>query len=146
MLEKLETLRDRYPTLVQFVLFSFVGATGVVVDYAVLVPLTELAGLDPRLAAVFSFTAAVTWNYWLNRRITFAVGREVAVVRSYAAFVSVCVLGLAVRIGVMHLCMEYLGMGQGRWYLLASLLGIGAATAVNFAGSKWWAFRPAQRA
>ncbi len=133
--------RERSPSLVQFILFGLVGATGVVVDYAVLVPLTELAGWDPRAAAVVSFTVAVTWNYWLNRKITFAVGREVEVMGSYVIFLLVCLVGLGVRILVMHVSMTYLGMGTGRWYLMASLLGIGAATMVNFLGSKFWAFK-----
>lgn len=137
----LASLRRRSPSLVQFILFGFVGATGVVVDYAVLVPLTELGGWDPRAAAVVSFTVAVTWNYWLNRKITFAVGEEVKVIGSYLIFVLVCLVGLGVRILVMHVSMVSLGMGSGRWYLLASLLGIGAATIVNFFGSKFWAFK-----
>ncbi len=138
---RLDDLRRRRPSLVEFFLFAFVGGTGVVVDYAVLVPLTELAGWDPRAAAVVSFTVAVTWNYWLNRKITFVVGKQLQVMGSYLAFVLVCLAGLGVRIAVMHVCMRYLGMATGHWYLLASLLGIGAATVVNFLGSKFWAFR-----
>lgn len=134
-------LRKRYPTHVQFVLFCIIGGSGVIVDYAVLIPLTELAGLDPRLAAVGAFAAAVTWNYALNRRITFESGKNVKVSTSYSLFVGVCLVGLAVRIGVMHALMEWMGMGEGRWYLLASLIGIAAATIVNFMGSKYYAFQ-----
>ena len=140
----LKSLSARHETLVQFISFSFVGGTGVVVDYAVLIPLTELAGWDPRAAAVVSFTVAVSWNYWLNRMITFKMSGQGKVVRSYAAFVAVCLVGLAVRIGVMDVSMVWFGMGKGRWYLLASFLGIVAATLVNFVGSKYVAFRPAK--
>ncbi len=137
----IEGLRSRYPAYVEFVLFCIIGGTGVIVDYAVLIPLTELGGLDPRLAAVGAFAAAVTWNYVLNRRITFQSGKNVKVSKSYSVFVGVCLVGLAVRIGVMHALMEWLGMGKGRWYLLASLVGIAAATMVNFLGSKYFAFK-----
>jgi putative flippase GtrA len=125
----------------QFVLFCLVGGSGVVVDYGVLVPLTELGGLDPRLAAVGAFAAAVTWNYFLNRKITFHADSNVTVSWSYISFVAVCVLGLGVRVGVMHVMMEMFGMDRGRWYLAASFVGIMAATVTNFAGSKYIAFR-----
>ena len=138
---RLSALRARYPTQVQFVLFCLVGGSGVVVDYAVLIPLTELAHLDPRLAAVGAFVAAVTWNYFLNRRITFQAGEEVKLTTSYSVFVAVCLVGLAVRIGVMHALMEWVGLGEGRWYLLASFFGIVATTITNFVGSKYFAFR-----
>ena len=52
-------LARRFPTSWQFVLFCLVGGSGLVVDYAVLVPLTEFAGWDPRAAAVVgAFRAA----------------------------------------------------------------------------------------
>jgi putative flippase GtrA len=140
----LERLRARYPTALEFVLFCFVGGTGVVVDYAVLVPLTELGGLDPRISAVGAFTAAVTWNYFLNRKLTFRVGGTVAIPKSYVAFVVVCLVGLAVRIAVMHVLMEWFFLGRGRLYLLASLAGIVAATVVNFMGSKFIVFKKPQ--
>ena len=134
-------LVKRYPTSWQFMLFCFVGGTGLVVDYAVLVPLTELAGWDPRAAAVIAFAVAVSWNYWLNRKLTFKVGQEVEVARSYLTFVLVCVAGLLVRLLVMHVLMEWASMDRGRWYLLANLAGIVAATVSNFLGSKYIAFR-----
>jgi putative flippase GtrA len=47
---------------------------------------------------------------------------------------------LGVRIGIMHLLMEYLGMGKGHWYILASIVGIAGGTVTNFFGSKYIAF------
>lgn len=137
----LALLRRRFPTSWQFVLFCLVGGSGLVVDYAVLVPLTELAGWDPRAAAVVAFAVAVTWNYWLNRKFTFKAGADVGVSRSYVVFVAICVAGLGVRLFTMHALMEWAGMKTGRWYLLASFLGIVAATVSNFVGSKYLAFR-----
>jgi putative flippase GtrA len=41
----------------------------------------------------------------------------------------------------MHLLIAYAGMGIKPWYILASFTGIAAATAFNFLGSKYVAFR-----
>lgn len=58
----------------------------------------------------------------------------------YAIFVSVCVLGLLIRIGVMHLLLQRTPLGEGRGYIAASIAGILAATLFNFLGSRYVAF------
>jgi dolichol-phosphate mannosyltransferase len=131
----------RYPLFVEFLKFCLVGLTGLVVDTAVLVSLVDHAALDPRFAAVFAFAAAVSWNYLFNRIWAFESGRSTPVSRSYVFFVFICLGGLGVRIAVMHLLIEYAGMGVRPWYILASFIGIAAATAFNFLGSKYGAFR-----
>jgi len=123
------------------VLFCLVGGSGVGVDFAVLYPLVAFARLDARLAAVPAFAVAVSWNYLLNRRFTFAGARSVKAVRSYATFVTVCTTGVGIRIGAMHLLMVYAGWDHKPLLWLASLVGIGAATLSNFLGSRYFAFR-----
>ena len=131
----------RYPLLLEFFKFCLVGLTGLVVDTAVLVSLVDYASLDPRFAAVFAFAAAVSWNYLFNRLWTFRDGRSAPISSSYVFFVSICLGGLGIRIGVMHLLIAYAGMGVKPLYILASLIGIAAATVFNFLGSKYVAFR-----
>jgi len=131
----------RYPLFLEFFKFCLVGLTGLVVDTAVLVSLVDHASLDPRFAAVFAFAAAVSWNYLFNRIWAFRSGRSTPIPSSYVFFVSICLAGLGVRIGVMHLLIAYAGMGVKPWYILASFIGIAAATAFNFLGSKYVAFR-----
>jgi dolichol-phosphate mannosyltransferase len=131
----------RYPLLLEFFKFCLVGLTGLVVDTAVLVSLVDYASLDPRFAAVFAFAAAVSWNYLFNRLWAFRYGRSAPISSSYVFFVSICLGGLGIRIGVMHLLIAYVGMGVRPWYILASFMGIAAATVFNFLGSKYVAFR-----
>jgi dolichol-phosphate mannosyltransferase len=131
----------RYPLFYEFIKFCLVGLTGLVVDTAVLVSLVDYLDLDPRFAALFAFGAAVSWNYVFNRIWAFESGRSTPVPRSYIFFVSISLGGLAVRIGVMHLLIEYAGMGEKPWYILASFMGIGAATVFNFLGSRYVVFK-----
>lgn len=135
----------RYRTVAEFVKFCLVGLSGVLLDTAVLVGVVELAGIDPRAAATLAFLAAVTWNYALNRMWTFRLAPERAIARSYASFVAVCLAGLGVRLGVMHLLIEYAGMGVRPWYVGASIIGIVAGTLANFLGSKYVAFAESAR-
>jgi len=131
----------RYPLFLEFIKFCLVGLTGLVVDTAVLISLVDYASLDPRFAAVIAFSAAVSWNYLFNKIWAFRSGRSAPVPRSYISFVSICIGGLGIRIGVMHLLIAYAGMGVTPWYILASLIGISAATVFNFLGSKYVAFK-----
>ena len=130
----------KYPTIFQFFKFCLVGISGLFVDTAVLVSLVELLSFDPRFAAIFAFSAAVSWNYIFDRIWTFDFGRTTKISYSYISFVTICLIGLAIRIGVMHLLIEYAEIGESPWYILSSFLGIVAATIFNFLGSKYIAF------
>jgi dolichol-phosphate mannosyltransferase len=130
----------RYPTLEQLIKFCFVGFSGLFVDTAVLVALVHWVFLDPRAATVFAFTAAVSWNYAFNRRWSFRLPESPRLFTSYVLFCLVCVIGLGIRVGVMHLLMEYAGMGKRPWYVLASFMGVALVTLFNFLGSKYIAF------
>ena len=121
----------KYDIVFQFIKFCLVGLSGLVVDTAILVGLVEILSFDPRFAAVFSFSGAASWNYLLNRILTFKDGRYTKKIYSYVSFVIICLMGLGIRIGVMQLLLEYVGMGKGRLYILASILGIFSATIFN---------------
>lgn len=130
----------RYPSQFEFIKFCLVGLSGFFVDTAVLVCLVHFYLFDPRLAAVFAFLIAVCWNYVLDRVWTFNSGRKTRISYSYPSFVMICLAGLGIRIGVMHLLIAYTGMGKSPWYVLASVIGIFVATFFNFLGSKYIAF------
>jgi dolichol-phosphate mannosyltransferase len=130
----------KYPVAFQFLKFCIVGFLGLLLDTAVLVALVEFVHLDPRIAAVFGFLCAVSANYVLNRSWTFDTARATRIATSYAWFVAVCIAGLFVRLGVMHLLIEFFNMGLGYRYVLASIIGIFVATIFNFVGTKFVAF------
>jgi putative flippase GtrA len=71
---------------------------------------------------------------------TFDSGKTTKIAYSFISFVTICLVGLGVRIGVMHLLIEYAHMGESPWYILASFIGIFTATVFNFFGSKYIAF------
>ena len=110
----------RFPALAEFVRFCLVGFSGLFVDLGVVIAIKERLQLDTRLCAVFGFAAAVTTNFLLNRRWSFAGAQQVPWLSSYAAFVLSSLLGLSVRILVMHGLIEVAGLDQGRGYWWAS--------------------------
>jgi dolichol-phosphate mannosyltransferase len=129
-----------YEGLSQFIKFCLVGISGIFIDTFVLVTLVELASFDPRIAAVFAFFAAVSWNYIFNRKWTFKKDKSDRAIHTFIFFVIICLIGLGIRLGVMHLLIKYAGMGESPWYILASFSGIVAATVFNFLGSRYLVF------
>lgn len=125
----------------QFFLFCFVGVTGLIVDTIVLASFTETGLLDPRAAAIPAFIVAVTWTFTLNRKLTFSASNGSPVRLAFGIFLAVCLVGLSIRISIMHALIAWAGFGVGRLYYVASLIGIGVATITNFLGSKYLAFR-----
>jgi dolichol-phosphate mannosyltransferase len=130
----------KYSNVFQFIKFCIVGFTGLFIDTAVLVSIVEIFLLDPRVAAIFAFLTAVSWNYILNRFWTFDLGKQTKISYSYIFFVLICVVGLGIRLGIMHLLIEYAGMDRKPWYILASILGIFGGTIFNYLGSRYLAF------
>ncbi len=131
----------KVPTVNEFIKFCLVGLSGLFVDTALLLIAAELFGLDPRLAAIIAFSGAVTSNYVLDRAWTFKFGLGFGPGRRYGSFVLICLVGLGLRVLVMHALIENTFMGSGRWYILASMIGIVLSTIFNFVGSKTLAFR-----
>ncbi len=130
----------KFSLLTQFVKFCIVGFSGIIIDTAVLVSIVEFLFVDPRVAAVFAYLTAVSWNYFLNSKWTFKRSGESNLIVSYMFFVILCTVGLGLRILVMHILIEDFGLGENNLYILASLIGIAFASIWNFLGSKYIVF------
>lgn len=130
----------RLSRFIEFIKFCLVGFSGLFVDMGVVIAAKTFFGLDTRLCAVFGFTFAVTSNYILNRIWTFESGRSAPIGKSYITFVAVCCTGLFARLGVMHLLIVFADLDKGYRYIINNLIGISIGTAVNFFGSKYFAF------
>jgi dolichol-phosphate mannosyltransferase len=126
----------KLPNLWQIVKFCLVGSSGLIIDSIVLASLVELLYFDPRVAVCFSFIAAVAWNYLLDHSWTFRSRRKVSL-SLFISFFSVCVVGLLIRVGVMHLLLTKTTI----YYLVANFLGVVVSTSLNFVGSKFLVFK-----
>ncbi|MDD2695049.1 MAG: GtrA family protein [Anaerolineales bacterium] len=81
----------------RFLRFAVVGAIGAVIDFGAFNLLVSFAHLDPILASIASFTAAVVSNFIWNRYWTYPDSRSKPVARQLVEFAVISVLGLAIR-------------------------------------------------
>lgn len=120
--------------------FLVVGASGVVVNLAVLTLLHAL-GLPDALSLAGGIALSVVSNFALNRRFTFSYARDRNIWKQFAGFVSVSSLGAAVNYAVA-LAVHRGAAGDMAWGLqLAALAGIASGMIFNYLGNRYVIFR-----
>lgn len=116
----------------RFARFGIVGAMGVVVNSAALFFTHGLLGLPLMVASPLAVEVAIIHNFVWNEHWTFGA-RNFSLAR-LGKFNLTSLGGLLITSGVLYLLVVYAGLH----YLVANLIGIGTATAWNFALSLLW--------
>jgi dolichol-phosphate mannosyltransferase len=114
-----------------------VGASGILVNLGLLFFLTEFVGLWYFLSYAFAISASITTNFILNKMWTFrdSIDAQKTIVM-YVKFVSVSLLGMAIQLGSVYVLVESFAV----YYMLAALISIGIAGAINFVINRRWTF------
>ncbi len=147
-------LDHRFGALSRLVQFCLVGASGAILDlslYALLQSLFVKLGFGTpasaehagtwalAVAGSLSIWAALTWNFLLNRRLTFNDSRAGSIIRQYLTYALGNALGIAVSLSLrLYLPGRFVFFSQHR--LAAAVVGIVAATAISFSMSRWVVF------
>lgn len=114
-----------------------VGASGILVNLGLLYYLTEYVGLWYFLSYVLAISVSITSNFVLNKFWTFtdSIDSQRMIVM-YVKFVSVSMLGMAVQLGSIYVLVESVAV----YYMLAALISICIAGAINFIINRRWTF------
>ncbi len=114
-----------------------VGASGVLVNLGLLFYLTEYVGLWYFLSYTLAISASISSNFILNKFWTFvdSINSQRTMVL-YVKFVSVSLLGMAIQLGTVYLLVESLSV----YYMLAAIVSITIAGAINFIINRRWTF------
>lgn len=113
--------------------FTAVGVTGIAVNVAVFlgaVPYTHFA-----VAGTGAFFVSVSWNFGLNRVVTFD-RPDGDVTRQYLRYMLVHVVGFAVYLGMLAVTIAVLAFP----YLVADLVAVTLGGVFNFMGAEIYAF------
>ncbi len=123
----------RFGLQARLLAFGAVGATGLVVDTVVYLGL-QWAGLGHLLARFLSFWPAVTWNWRLNRAVTFRDRPPAPRAAQWARFAVSSLIGLATNVGSYALLTSLVDL-FARQRLLALLVGVVIGSAANYAAA-----------
>ncbi len=125
----------KYGTLAHLAQFLFVGATGLVVNLALLTILLGV-GAPETLSIALAIAVSMLWNFALNRRFSFSYARSQAIVPQLLGFVGACSIGAIINFFVTAGLWELFAYKQ-----IAATIGVAAGTAVNFVASRYLGFR-----
>ncbi|MEG0071807.1 MAG: GtrA family protein [Raoultibacter sp.] len=98
--------------IAQLMKFGVVGVIAFVIDYGLLIFLTEVFHVDYLISATISFTVSVIFNYVASMRYVFSHREGMSRRREFVIFVILSVLGLIINdlgmwIGVGLLAIDY---------------------------------------
>lgn len=81
----------------QIMKFGVVGVIAFVIDFGVLVFLTEMFGIDPVISATVSFIISVIFNYAASMRYVFSHREGMSRTREFVIFVVLSAIGLGIN-------------------------------------------------
>ena len=132
------------PSAGRFWKFALVGASGVLVNSLVLITLAEVFDAHKVIAWMFAVGLSILSNFLLNNAFTWRDVRHSSrihfLLRGALAY-PVAVMGIGANFAVFYPLLKYVS-DAFPFYVIFNLLGILAATAVNFALSSRLVFRP----
>ncbi len=121
----------------RFIRFAIVGTSGVLVNYAVLISLVELVGLNRLIAVALANEIAILSNFFFNNRWTFSdSGRETPFLLRAMRYNLFGLGGLLVSVTVLGV----LTYGLGLHYLIANAFAISMAMTWNYLSNARWTF------
>ena len=121
----------------QILKFGVVGVLAFVIDYGVLMLLSQGLGWDPVLSAGISFCVSVVFNYLASMRFVFTHREDMSRRREFVVFIVLSAIGLVIN----ELCMlaGVAALGDSALAVTATKLFATAVVMVwNFVSRKRW--------
>ncbi|MHC1779951.1 MAG: GtrA family protein [Bacteroidales bacterium] len=120
----------------KFIIFAFVGFTGLLIDFFVTWLLKEKFLVNKYISNGLGFLTAASSNYLLNRFWTFASNNP-EIGREYLTFIGISVAGLAINSLILYLLLEKLKISKinpesGIRFYLSKLIATAVVTIWNF--------------
>ncbi len=93
--------------LAQFMRFGLVGTVAFVIDYSLMIFLTEVFSIDYLISTTVSFVASVIFNYFASMRFVFTHKEGLSRRREFIVFVILSIIGLIINDVFMWMMVEY---------------------------------------
>lgn len=94
--------------IAQFMKFGIVGVIAFVIDYGVMISLTEVFGVPYLISTTISFVVSVIFNYFASMRFVFKRKDDMSRRREFIIFIVLSVCGLGINDLLMWLMVDSL--------------------------------------
>lgn len=149
---KVSTPEVRQVEMRRFAKFATVGIGGFITQFILVNLLVQMGGVNETLANAIGFLAAVTQNFFLNRRWTFPESRSRDAGRQMVQFFIVSTVGLVLNtivFTIVHLLLEPFWLSvianprlaHAVSYNFALCVAVGVVFFWNFAANRMWTYR-----
>ncbi len=128
-----------YPIFIKFFLFSSVGATGFLIDVNLYLLFQKVFSMEHIIARALSFWPAVSWNWLLNRTVTFKDRAKKPKLSQWLKFCISSAVGFSVNWGVYYLLTENIVFFQKN-LMAAFITGVLSAALFNYLLSYYYIF------
>jgi len=131
--------QHKFKTKAEFFQFAVVGSSGFIVDLIVYLVL-QMFGVSHTVARAISFWPAASWNWMLNRLMTFNHREKTKKRTQWGAFVTSSLLGFSVNYGTYFTLTTYVPFFQEHT-ILALIIGVIMGMGFNFTISNLYIFK-----
>lgn len=118
--------------IAQFAKFGVVGVIAFVIDYGLMVLLTELFNVNYLISATISFMVSVIFNYVASMRYVFTHKEGLSRRREFVIFIVLSVIGLLINDVLMWAGVDLFGIS----YLLVKIFATAVVMVWNFVTRK----------
>lgn len=125
-------MKNKQSILSQIINFTLVGGICFLIDYGLMVLLTEYFSVNYLLSSAISFSVSVTINYILSTRIVFKVASSISRGQSFSVFVILSIIGLGLNELLMLILVEKLDIH----YMWAKIISTSIVMVYNFISKK----------
>lgn len=108
--------------------FGIVGVICFLIDYLLMVGMTELLRIDYLISGGISFTVSTVVNYLLSMWFVFQSKKDINKVREFLVFTGLSIIGLGINEGLMWICVEKLSI----FYMIAKIIVTAVVMLYNF--------------
>lgn len=112
----------------QLMRFAIVGGSAFLIDYGVMIFLTELFRMDYLISSGISFTVSVIYNYILSVKWVFDVGESENKRKEFVLFLFMSIIGLGLNQLLMWMLVEKIKI----YYMIAKIMVTVLVMVYNF--------------
>ena len=120
---------DKIKNLIKQILkFGVVGGLAFVIDYSILILLTEVFDINYLLSSAISFTCSVIFNYILSIKWVFLANHDHKKSTEFVVFIVLSVIGLGINELIMFVAVDLLKIN----YMIAKIGATAVVMVYNF--------------